>query len=157
MLACRRHLSGDACAIIRVHAFLEKQGLINFNVQPELKPQRFSLIKETTYNKVLVNATNKHHLTKNEGEYLNNLYDVPDESTTAADATYELKPKMLIDKSCLRKINLLTAKERPFCTYCNALVGFSWKQSKTDAPEPLPKILCNSCFDKERYIFQDNE
>jgi hypothetical protein len=59
-----------------VHAFLEKWGLINFNVKPEMKPQRLSLIKETTYNKVLINATNKHHLTKNENEYLYNLYDV---------------------------------------------------------------------------------
>lgn len=30
--ASRRHLSGDACSIVRVHAFLEKWGLINFNV-----------------------------------------------------------------------------------------------------------------------------
>jgi SWI/SNF related-matrix-associated actin-dependent regulator of chromatin subfamily C len=29
--SCRRHLSGDVNAIIRVHAFLEKWGLINFN------------------------------------------------------------------------------------------------------------------------------
>ena len=75
-LACRRHLSGDACARVRVHAFLEKWGLINFNVQPELKPLRPSLLKESTYSKVLINATNAHHLTKNETEYLNNLFDV---------------------------------------------------------------------------------
>lgn len=77
-IACRRHLSGDACAIVRVHAFLEKWGLINFNVQPELKPVRPSLLKENTYSKVLINATNMHHLTKNEGEYLQNLFDVRD-------------------------------------------------------------------------------
>lgn len=76
--ACRRHLSGDACAIVRVHAFLEKWGLINFNVQPELKPQRRSLLKESTYSKVLINAANMHHLTKNETEYLSNLFDVTD-------------------------------------------------------------------------------
>lgn len=79
-LACRRHLSGDACAIVRVHAFLEKWGLINFNVQPELKPLRPSLLKESTYSKVLINATNAHHLTKNETEYLNNLFDVDQET-----------------------------------------------------------------------------
>lgn len=78
---CRRHLSGDACAIVRVHAFLEKWGLINFNVQPELKPVRPSLLKENTYSKVLINATNMHHLTKNEGEYLQNLFDVRDSET----------------------------------------------------------------------------
>ena len=76
LIGCRRHLSGDACAIVRVHSFLEKWGLINFNVQPELKPQRRSLIKESTYSKVLINAANTHHLTKNEQEYLGNLFDV---------------------------------------------------------------------------------
>ena len=69
-------MSGDACAIVRVHAFLERWGLINFNVQPELKPLRPSLLKESTYSKVLINATNMHHLTKNETEYLTNLFDV---------------------------------------------------------------------------------
>ena len=69
-------MSGDACAIVRVHAFLERWGLINFNVQPELKPLRPSLLKESTYSKVLINATNMHHLTKNETEYLNNLFDL---------------------------------------------------------------------------------
>ena len=73
---CRRHLSGDACAILRVHAFLEKWGLINFNVQPDQKPIKMSLIKESAYNKVLINAANKHALSKNETEYLANLFDV---------------------------------------------------------------------------------
>jgi SWI/SNF related-matrix-associated actin-dependent regulator of chromatin subfamily C len=36
--ACRRNLSGDVCAIIRVHAFLEQWGLINYQVEPENKP-----------------------------------------------------------------------------------------------------------------------
>lgn len=148
-LACRRHLSGDACAIIRVHAFLEKWGLINFNVQPEFKPQSFSLIKETTYNKVLINATNKHHLTKNETEYLGNLYQMPDESTTAMDAT-EDKNQFLIDKDCLRKINLLTAKERPFCTFCSSLTGFSWRKLRAGVNDELPEILCNPCFNQNK-------
>jgi SWI/SNF related-matrix-associated actin-dependent regulator of chromatin subfamily C len=30
--ACRRNLTGDVCAIIRVHAFLERWGLINYQV-----------------------------------------------------------------------------------------------------------------------------
>ena len=32
--ACRRTLAGDACGILRVHAFLEQWGLINFQVDP---------------------------------------------------------------------------------------------------------------------------
>lgn len=61
-VACRRHLSGDVCAIMRVHAFLEQWGLINFNVQPYLKPHKISVIKESSYNKVLINAANKYLL-----------------------------------------------------------------------------------------------
>lgn len=32
MTACRRNLAGDVCAIMRVHAFLEQWGLINYQV-----------------------------------------------------------------------------------------------------------------------------
>ena len=63
-LACRRHLSGDVCAILRVHAFLEKWGLINFTVSPDSKPHNFALLKETTFNKVFVNVANKQFLSK---------------------------------------------------------------------------------------------
>jgi SWI/SNF related-matrix-associated actin-dependent regulator of chromatin subfamily C len=34
--ACRRNLAGDVCAIMRVHAFLEQWGLINYQVCLEL-------------------------------------------------------------------------------------------------------------------------
>ncbi len=73
--ACRRHLSGDACAIMRIHAFLEKHGLINFVVSPEQKPLTKDLLREATYNKVFINAANKHFLQKNENEYIQNLFD----------------------------------------------------------------------------------
>lgn len=33
--ACRRNLAGDVCAIMRVHAFLEQWGLINYQVPPQ--------------------------------------------------------------------------------------------------------------------------
>jgi len=38
--ACRRNLAGDVCAIMRVHAFLEQWGLINYQVR---KAQTFGL------------------------------------------------------------------------------------------------------------------
>lgn len=31
----RRNLAGDVCSILRIHAFLEYWGLINFNVDPK--------------------------------------------------------------------------------------------------------------------------
>ncbi|RKP09935.1 SWIRM domain-containing protein [Thamnocephalis sphaerospora] len=38
MTACRRNLAGDVCAIMRVHAFLEQWGLINYQVDAETRP-----------------------------------------------------------------------------------------------------------------------
>jgi SWI/SNF related-matrix-associated actin-dependent regulator of chromatin subfamily C len=36
--ACRRNLAGDVCAIMRVHAFLEQWGLINYQVKNHITP-----------------------------------------------------------------------------------------------------------------------
>ena len=36
--ACRRNLAGDVCAIMRIHAFLEQWGLINYQVDADLRP-----------------------------------------------------------------------------------------------------------------------
>ncbi|KAM0474914.1 hypothetical protein ACHAPX_007435 [Trichoderma viride] len=38
MTACRRNLAGDVCAIMRVHAFLEQWGLINYQVDADQRP-----------------------------------------------------------------------------------------------------------------------
>lgn len=36
--ACRRNLAGDVCAIMRVHAFLEQWGLVNYQVDADSRP-----------------------------------------------------------------------------------------------------------------------
>ncbi|CAH1131485.1 unnamed protein product [Ceutorhynchus assimilis] len=36
--ACRRNLAGDVCAIMRVHAFVEQWGLINYQVDADSRP-----------------------------------------------------------------------------------------------------------------------
>ena len=47
--ACRRHLSGDVCAILRLHKFLEKWGLINFKLDPKFKPNNNFVPKSFNY------------------------------------------------------------------------------------------------------------
>lgn len=52
--ACRRNLAGDVCAIMRVHAFLEQWGLINYQVRfmffiSHIRPY-FSFIRSTPSN-----------------------------------------------------------------------------------------------------------
>ena len=55
---CRRNLSGDVCAIMRIHAFLEQWGLINYHVEPpEPRPSFLN-----------PNPTNQFHLIHNAQE-----------------------------------------------------------------------------------------
>eukprot|EP01029_Cantina_marsupialis_P023346 TRINITY_DN57_c0_g2_i2.p1 TRINITY_DN57_c0_g2~~TRINITY_DN57_c0_g2_i2.p1 ORF type:complete len:863 (-),score=352.16 TRINITY_DN57_c0_g2_i2:159-2747(-) len=46
----RRYLAGDVCAILRVHQFLERWGLINFCVRPASKPYRSDAAPKTALN-----------------------------------------------------------------------------------------------------------
>ena len=147
---CRRHLSGDACAILRVHQFLERHGLINFVVKPDEKPLSKDLIRESSYNKVFINAANKHFIEKNENEYFHNLFD-SNSVITSAESPHENsinkisdKKQINLDASCIRKINLLSTKERPTCSFCNTLTGFSWYQSDD-------LFLCSKCFTSESF------
>lgn len=80
-----------------------------------MKPHKFSLLKEGSYSKVLVNAANKHSLAKSEAEYLDNLFE-PEAQSDAA--------------GYIRKLNIVTSRLRPFCAFCNALCGFSWYDKK---------------------------
>ena len=94
---------------------------------------------------------------KNEDEYLNNLFDIeqPQSKTPV---------KTGIDHHCLRKINILTSKDRPFCGFCECLCGFEWYnksaknvedevslQDQQDQPSSKEFDLCNECFKKENY------
>jgi hypothetical protein len=128
---------------MRVHVFLELWGLINFNVQPYLKPHKISLVKESAYDRVLVNAANKNYLCKNEEEYLSNLFDAEHPQTK----TFEVQK---LDPYFLRRVNILTSRTRPFCAYCGALCGFLWFAS-SPSEQQRSFTLCESCFKKTNY------
>ncbi|KAI9347242.1 hypothetical protein BDR26DRAFT_1004876 [Obelidium mucronatum] len=38
--ACRRNLVGDVAAVVRIHAFLEQWGLVNYQLEPDARPSR---------------------------------------------------------------------------------------------------------------------
>lgn len=63
---------------MRVHAFLEQQGVINYNAMSQrgviLKPQSQFLLKESNYEHVLINLANKHNLTRHEDELASNMF-----------------------------------------------------------------------------------
>lgn len=116
---CRRHLVGDACAIVRVHAFLEMWGLINFSVDPETKPHSLHLTQVSEYNKFCINAANKYFL-KNE---------------KAIGKLDEEEKKDEISKHLVKKINFLTQAKRPLCDYCGQIVGDKYFKKPEDSEQ----------------------
>ncbi len=63
--ACRRNLAGDVCAIMRIHAFLEQWGLINYQVDADLRPTQpstshFAMIGEKVRGEILEEKGRKH-------------------------------------------------------------------------------------------------
>lgn len=81
--ACRRNLAGDVCAIMRVHAFLEQWGLINYQVEPELRPapigppptNHFLVFSDTTGSLKPVNSDGKVQNGKSHGSHSLQLFD----------------------------------------------------------------------------------
>jgi len=76
------------------------------------------VIKESSYSKVLINAANRMFLSKNEDEFLANMFDA--EKGNKKIGKLELTP------SLSRKLNLLTLNLRPFCNFCSAVCGATW-------------------------------
>ena len=79
-----------------------------------------SLMKESCYDKVLVNAANKNILQKCEMEYADGLY---------LKQGHNIVSKCFIVKDLARKINILTMSMRPKCASTGVLVGFKWYSS----------------------------
>jgi hypothetical protein len=145
----RRHLAGDVNAIIRVHAFLEKWGLINFQCHPRYKPQKMSLLKESSYDKVFINAANQNSLSKNINEYRNNLYLKSDLS--------EKPVPVKAEENLLKIINICTLSLRPKCFFSECVVGLRWYEH----PETMVTVsedafrkghLPPNCNKKEEYV-----
>lgn len=123
----RRHLAGDVCAIIRLHAFLELWGLINFNVDPFQKPHKISLNREGSFTKYLVNAANKHFIEKSEQEIMRTLgskYESPESSSN--------QTKDPISLDTIKKINFISKNKRPYWNYCGGLCGMYWYKKISD-------------------------
>ena len=59
---CRKKLPGDICSIIRLHAFLEHWGLINFNVEPYLRPPKIQLGESGNISQSVIDAATKGYI-----------------------------------------------------------------------------------------------
>lgn len=151
---CRKHLAGDACAILRIHSFLEHWGLINFKFNIKFKPSfipKTSNLKSPIYVDtslfVFENIhvkTNVENNTDSESDII--LYNQKKNIATAlypitkmsnklfndflvdtfneGDGAQNLTPKMF------NKINFLSQNYRPKCDLCGNLCIMDWFTTK---------------------------
>ena len=116
---CRKNLPGDVCSIIRLHAFLEHWGLINFNVEPHLKPVRTQLGASGALNPQLIDVASKGYLKISEAEALQKYF-----RKDTADVT--TNPSQNIFLVASKKLTYLSHHKRPICNFCGNLCGPSW-------------------------------
>jgi len=115
---CRKNLSGDVCSTIRLHAFLEHWGLINFNVDPCLKPPKVHLSHSGAISPSVIDAASKGYLRIQEAEH---IASYSQERTASDDLT-------LI---AAKKINLIASKKRPGCNFCGNACGYHWYKKRS--------------------------
>ena len=164
---CRRHLAGDACSILRVHAFLEHWGLINFKVDPMIKPtnpflpKAFNfkspiyvdastfLVKEGNNNSTKM-GNNNVILTNKAGEEIRTLFPINNHPESLFRSFFNK------NNTVLNQVNFLTKNYRPKCDLCEELCELDWYiTNKTNGKKPfdfndnssenqIPSILSNS-------------
>lgn len=59
---CRKKLACDVCSVIRLHAFLEQWGLINFLVESHLRPVKIQLGGSGAISQDLIDVVTKGHI-----------------------------------------------------------------------------------------------
>jgi len=64
-------LPGDVCSVIRLHAFLEQWGLINFHVDSYLRPPRIHLGGNGALPRELIEIVAKGYLNLSDAELFN--------------------------------------------------------------------------------------
>lgn len=135
--SCRRNLAGDACAIMRIHAFLEHWGLINFETP----------VTEKGFGKIVSSPT-----------FIPPLYNYCAEENRLGLLEEPSNDWNKEERVQLHSLKELTRRIRPHCDIDGMPVGAVWYQLKKDAsshsyltPE-LNKLMkgsmtiCLSCY-----------
>jgi hypothetical protein len=116
---CRKNISGDACAIIRIHAFLEHWGLINFNFDSW----------GHNYNTI---SSKSHQCPDPQGSKLDVL--------AQERALFEKSdPDQYFDT-----IQSVSKKVRPVCNACGYVCGFTWYYKEGQPEKAAAKGMENS-------------
>ena len=114
--ACRRNLAGDVCAIMRVHAFLEQWGLINYQVRLLLTPKlallnhlyRLTLSNDLLLSLLLLLDTSVSFSTLHEGSSPSTLVHVPTTILTLVPPTVHRNPPLPLLQRLWNSVNPFT-------------------------------------------------
>ena len=171
---CRKKLPGDICSIIRLHAFLEHWGIINFSVEHNLRPAKIVLNDSGNVHQAVIDAAAKGFISLAEAKAIQSVLDHKSrdhdhEESSIPPNSHNVSAYMLLIAA--KKIKAISSTYRPICNFCGCSCDQSWYK-KVKAPETLgsdknselPKleeeksihevlkeitmtyILCESCF-----------
>ena len=177
---CRRHLAGDACSILRIHALLEHWGLINFKVDPRIKPtdpflpKAFNfkspiyvdassfIIKEGNNSSTRIGSNNVV-LTNKSGEEMRTLFPINNHPESLFRSFFEKN-----SNTAVNQVNFLTKNYRPKCDLCGNLCELDWYITSKDGKDPFDfnetnkenssateqkdiLLICEECYDKGEF------
>jgi len=141
---CRRNIAGDACSVMRVHAFLEHWGLINFSFDPK----NHNFTRASSYHQANFNAV--------------------EEKLDMLLKSKELNGEGAHDDAYLHTFASITRRIRPRCDSCGYYCGQSWflrpspvstnDEENSYAKEAKNVTICNACFHMNKYpsVFDSN-
>lgn len=170
--ACRTAIRGDVNAVMRVHAFLEHQGVINFNYKPScmnlnsiIKDQFHYLSfakQDTRVEKTLAPKTvdrasaedcKKFVESLPEEKQLENGHHKPQNIEPSIFWLNNLRASSLIVDQLFEALKVF----RPRCQRCSKPVVKNWYAKKLDlnlgakAPRGNFFVVCENCFEAENF------
>jgi SWI/SNF related-matrix-associated actin-dependent regulator of chromatin subfamily C len=154
--ACRRNLAGDVCAVMRVHAFLEQWGLINYQVEPDTRPSNigppftghFRLTADTPRGlQPFVPAPNSSISQGKPLEQTNSAMAKPAQTEVNLELRKNVYDSSLGSKVATNGADAAIDRKPISCTTCGVecskLRFHSTKQAKTD--------ICPNCYNEGRF------
>jgi len=139
--ACRRNLAGDVCAILRVHAFLEHWGLINYKINPDLFPVIAPALTPSP------SAMAKEILDLSRSKPSRPI--IPKARRHSSELQMQQHDNIAGSAPMILRPNLYAGGSRPTCHTCKADCAISRYHCIKNADINV----CPDCFSKGSYVF----
>mmetsp|Transcript_7760 Transcript_7760/g.13021 ORF Transcript_7760/g.13021 Transcript_7760/m.13021 type:complete len:188 (-) Transcript_7760:1331-1894(-) len=138
---CRKKLAGDVCSLIRLHAFLEHWGLINFHVEQSLRPAKIVLGESGNISNQVIDAAAKGYINVAEAKKIQQLFDKKTREGEFSNPVQGAQSNLFMIAA--KKIKALSTTYTPICNFCgNSCDNKQWYR------KTLPPDSFNSESDK---------